>query len=226
MLTSVPLLLSIVFILITLITIGLFYWASHQSKSFLMGAIAWTLLMSVLALIGIYQNTEAVPPRIFVLGILPTFVMMILAFSTKSGRAFIDQLNLERLTYMHTIRIPVEIVLLLLYQYGAMSIYQTFEGANFDILAGLTAPFIAYFGFVKGKLSNRAIWIWNIVCLLLLTNIIIISTLAAPSPFQQIAFDQPNIAISYFPFNLLATVVVPLVFFAHLVAIKRLWKKS
>jgi hypothetical protein len=31
----------------------------------------------------------------------------------------------------------------------------TFEGQNFDIIAGITAQFNGYFDFTKGKLSNK-----------------------------------------------------------------------
>ncbi|HLL95226.1 MAG TPA: hypothetical protein VK404_09645, partial [Spirosoma sp.] len=44
------------------------------------------------------------------------------------------------------------------------------------------------------------------------------AALAAPTPFQQIAFEQPNIGILYFPFVWLPSVVVPLVLMAHVSA--------
>jgi hypothetical protein len=100
----------------------------------------------------------------------------------------------------------------------------TFEGRNFDILAGLTAPVVAYFGFVKSRLSNRFMVMWNVISLLLLLNIVINAILSAPFRFQQFAFDQPNIAVMYFPFVWLPCFIVPVVLFSHLVLIKRLLK--
>jgi hypothetical protein len=75
---------------------------------------------------------------------------------------------------------------------------------------------------VKKNIKGRLILIWNILCLGLLINILANALLSAPFPFQQFAFDQPNIAILYFPFNLLPTFVVPLVLLAHLAAIRQL----
>jgi hypothetical protein len=98
----------------------------------------------------------------------------------------------------------------------------TFEGRNFDILSGLSAPFIYYFGFVKRRLSNALILGWNFICLALLINIVANAILSVPTPFQKFAFDQPNIGVLYFPFNLLPACVVPLVLLSHLVAIRRL----
>ena len=100
----------------------------------------------------------------------------------------------------------------------------TFEGRNFDIISGLTAPLIYYFGYVKNTLNKAVIIGWNIVCLLLLVNIVIMAVLSAPFPFQQLAFDQPNTAILHFPFTLLPGCIVPIVLFAHLISLRNLMK--
>ena len=63
---------------------------------------------------------------------------------------------------------------------------------------------------------------WNIISLGLLVNIIIYAVLSAPFSFQKMAFDQPNIAVLYFPFNLLPAFIVPVVLFGHLVSIRQL----
>jgi len=126
---------------------------------------------------------------------------------------------------LHIIRVPVELVLLWLSINKAVPQLMTFEGRNFDMLSGITAPFIFYFGFVKNKLSKKILLAWNFICLALLLNIVINAVLAAPTNFQQFAFEQPNIAIFYYPFNLLPAVVVPLVLLSHLSAIRQLWRK-
>lgn len=101
----------------------------------------------------------------------------------------------------------------------------TFTGRNFDILAGLSAPFIYYFGYVRQKLNRPILILWNIVSLGLLVNIVVNALLSAPSPIQQFAFDQPNTAILYFPLSLLPTFIVPVVLFAHVVSLRQLLKK-
>jgi uncharacterized membrane protein YhaH (DUF805 family) len=98
----------------------------------------------------------------------------------------------------------------------------TFEGRNFDIIAGITSPFIAHFGFTKGRLNRQIILLWNIICLGLLLNIVVNALLSAPSSLQKFAFDQPNIAIVHFPFSWLPTFIVPVVLFGHLVSIRQL----
>jgi hypothetical protein len=131
---------------------------------------------------------------------------------------------LKKLTILHTVRIPVEIVLFYLFTYKTIPELMTFEGRNLDILSGITAPFVFYFGFIRKKMHHKAILIWNVVCLALLLNIVINAILSAPFQFQQFAFDQPNIAVLYFPFIWLPCCVVPLVVLSHLAAIRQLSK--
>jgi len=116
----------------------------------------------------------------------------------------------------------VELMLLWLFMHKAVPQLMTFEGRNFDILSGLSAPFIYYFGFVKKSLGKPVILIWNFICLGLLLNIVVNAVLSVPTPLQQFAFDQPNIAILYFPFVWLPCCVVPIVLLSHLAVIRQL----
>tara|TARA_R110002096_G_scaffold209585_1_gene396758 strand:- start:1620 stop:1829 length:210 start_codon:yes stop_codon:yes gene_type:complete len=49
-----------------------------------------------------------------------------------------------------------------------------------------------------------------------------IAALSAQTPFQQLAFDQPNIGVTYFPFVWIPAVIVPIILFSHLVSIRQL----
>jgi hypothetical protein len=142
-------------------------------------------------------------------------------FILKKGRKWTKSLDFKTLTLVHVVRIPVELVLYWLFLHKAVPELMTFSGRNFDILAGITAPFVYYFGFLKNMIHRKGILLWNIICLLLLLNIVVNAILSAPTPFQQFAFGQPNIAILHFPYIWLPTVVVPIVLFSHLVAIRK-----
>jgi len=187
------------------------------------GLTIWLIIQAVLTLNNFYNsNTGLFPPKIMLSGILPALLTVLLLFLTKKGRQFIDDLPLKNLTYLHVVRIPVELILFWLFLHKAVPELMTFEGRNFDIIAGITAPFIAYFGVAKAKLDRKAILIWNFVCLGLLINVVVNALLSAPSPIQKFAFEQPNIAILNFPFSWLPTFIVPIVFFGHLAAIRKL----
>jgi hypothetical protein len=98
----------------------------------------------------------------------------------------------------------------------------TFAGGNYDIISGLTAPVVYYFGFIKKSMSRGLMIGWNIICLGLLMNIVVRAILSTPSPFQQLALSQPNIAILHFPYIWLPSFIVPLVLFSHLINIRYL----
>ncbi len=216
--------LSTSFILITIATVAQFYKASNSSKNVLIIIGVWMLLQMVVGLSGFYTNTTTFPPRLVLLA-MPAIVFIIALFVTKNGRNFIDSLNLKDLTFLHTIRIFVELVLLELFVSKAVPKIMTFEGSNFDILAGLSAPIVYYFGFIKNNLRKTALIIWNLVCLGLLFNIVSIAILSAPTFLQKFGFDQPNIAILHFPYLWLPAVVVPIVLFSHLAALRQLLKR-
>ncbi|MFT5915428.1 MAG: hypothetical protein ACJAWV_004420 [Flammeovirgaceae bacterium] len=217
---TIPNYISITFIVLTFLSIFLFYKASN-SKNFLILILLWAGIQGVIGYSGFYTNFEAMPPR-FPLLIIPPLFFIAMLFFTRSGKTFIQKQNLAWFTLLHTIRIPVEFALLWLYQEGFIPELMTFEGRNFDILAGLTAPFVYYFGFIKSQIGKKWLLAWNVVCLGLLINIIANAILSAPTPFQQFAFEQPNIGISYFPVIWLPSVIVALVLCAHAITIKRL----
>jgi glycerol-3-phosphate acyltransferase PlsY len=58
----------------------------------------------------------------------------------------------------------------------------------------------------------------------LLLNIVVNAVLSLPYPFQQFAFDQPNVAVLYFPFTWLPCFIVVIVLYSHLAAIRKLLK--
>jgi hypothetical protein len=222
---NLPLYINLVFILTTLATAYLFYKASGNSKLCLTVMLAWLLLQALISLSGFYTFTNSFPPR-FMLLTFPPLLLIVIIFLSSKGKIFTDSLNIKTLTYLQTVRVPVELVLFRLFLYKEVPELMTFEGRNFDILAGLTAPFIAYFGFTKKIFSTKIILTWNIICLILLLNIVINAILSAPFPFQQFAFEQPNIAVFYFPFVWLPGFIVPVVLFSHLVSIRQLSMKT
>jgi hypothetical protein len=219
----IPLFLNLIFGLTCLLTVLLFLKACHLSRPVLVAILVITIIQTALALSGFYLNNKSTPPRMLFL-IAPSIFLIVLLFILPKGKALLNQLSLKYLTLLHIVRIPVELVLYYLFVYKAVPELMTFEGRNFDILSGLTAPIMYYLYFVKGNISKRILLLWNFACILLLVNIVVHALLSAPTPFQQLAFEQPNIAVLHAPFNLLPALVVPLVLLSHLAAIRILFR--
>lgn len=216
---NLPLFISISFGITVIAAIWLFFKAASNSKIFLLICSIWILIQFLISLSGFYKIANTTPPRIMLL-VLPPILFIVYFFILKKGKNFIDLLNIKTLTIFHIIRVPVEIVLFWLFIHNAVPKIMTFEGRNFDIYSGLTAPIVYFFAFAKGKLNKILLLCWNFICLGLLINIVFYAVLSTPTKFQQFAFDQPNIAFGYFPFILLPALLVPLVLLCHLASIR------
>jgi len=221
---NIPIYVTIIFLFTYLLTLFLFYLSTSKDIKPIAIIIIWSIFQSILSLNGFYNDLYSFPPRIILL-VLPSLIFILFLFIKK--KSYLNKLKIDKLHLLHSIRIPIEIVLYWLYIFGGVPIEMTFEGRNFDILAGLTAPIIYYFGFLRThQLNKKVLIVWNILSLLLLFNIVFNAILAAPSNIQLFAFDQPNIAVFYFPFCLLPSIIVPMVLFSHLVSLRILFKES
>ena len=220
---TIPAFISVLFTISVLYTLYLFYRASNFHRATLYVMFVWILVQVGISLTGFYTNTEVMPPR-FLLLALPALLLILAISVLPRFKNYIHNFNTETLTLLHVVRIPVEIVLYGLYLEKAVPEIMTFEGRNVDILSGVTALLVYYFGYQKKKLSKTILVGWNVLGLVLLFNIVVTAVLSAPFPFQQFAFDQPNIAVLYFPYVLLPGFIVPLVLFSHIITLKRLIK--
>ena len=135
-------------------------------------------------------------------------------------------MDMKRMTYVHTVRVPVELCIFALFTYGLMPESMSFEGRNWDVFSGLTAPLIAYFSYQSRVLPKWILIGWNTLCLALVLQVVSTGILAAPSVIQQFDFDQPNVAVLLFPYVWLPAIVVPVVFIRHLSAMRSLYKFS
>jgi hypothetical protein len=218
-----PFYVPTVFVLTTLLTVYLFYRASNKSVRLLVIIGMWMIAQSLIAATGFFAEVNTVPPRLMILIALPLIGIAPIFFS-RTGRGFIDSFDIKKLTFLHSIRIAIEVVLFWLFINKTMPQLMTFEGRNFDLLSGVTALLVYYFGFVKRKLAAKQILAWNFICLAILLFTVSNAILSAPTPFQKFAFDQPTIAVLYFPFVWLPGIVVPLVILSHLITIRALMR--
>ncbi len=180
----------------------------------------WLVIHSLLAYYAFYQNVSVLPPRLFVYVILPEIAGIVWLFMHTASKKFLDNLNLTMLTAVHGLRAGIEVTLVGIAAHGATPRLLTFEGRNFDLLIGISAIGMAV-------VASRKKWpgfqmAWHALGILSLTNIFFHSLLAAPFPFQRLAFEQPNIFIFYFPFILIPAFIFPSMFVAHVAALSQL----
>jgi len=223
MIEGVPIWISLLFLITAVATIVLFYYANSKPKLIAVIIVLWSAIHSVLAFNGFYQNTSAFPPR-FGLVLLPTTLLIIYGLLPKQQLWFIENRNIKISTFLHSIRVPVEIVLFQLFVYEQVPKLMTFEGRNFDILIGITAPIIGWL-FLKNLINKKVLLVCNVIGLAFIFFIFFNGLLSAELPFQQFGFEQPNRAVSYFPFVLLPATIVPIVIFTHITDLIKLKKE-
>lgn len=214
MITDLPIYVYLTFGLALIYVLVLFYFASNKNNKFLIGIILWAILQSVLAIMGFHDNSMTTPPR-FTIILFPMFAIVLSSLFSKKMKNWLTSFNLKLLTYLHTVRVLVELVLLWLFIGSYAPELMTFEGRNFDIIAGITAPAVAYFAFRNNQVNKKLLWTWNIASLMLLMFILVNAVFSMPTILQVFAFDQPAVGVMKFPFILLPVVIVPLVLLSH-----------
>ncbi len=231
MIENLPLYIVAIFIFTTLLTVGIFQYickraefTSQTNKLLSFVLPFWLLFQGILAFFGFYKITDTFPPRLFLFAVLPAIILVIALFIFS--REFIKKLSIQTLTLIHFVRIPVEICLYWLFIQKQIPQIMTFEGRNFEILIGLTAPFIYLLTFHKNTANRLLLIIWNIIGLILLTNIVAHAALSIPSQIQNFGFEQPNVAVLHFPFIWLPSIIVPIVLFCHLTSLYQLLKQD
>ena len=147
--------------------------------------------------------------------LLPTTLLIVYGLLSKQQKWVSETRQTQISTFLHSVRMPIEIVLFGLFINDMIPELMTFEGRNYDILVGITAPIIGWL-FLKEKISKKILIGWNIIALFFVVFIFFNGMLSAELPFQQFGFAQPNRAVNYFPYVLLPATIVPIVIWTHI----------
>jgi hypothetical protein len=185
--------------------------------------MVWLVFTLIISLSGLLTDFTAMPPR-FLLIVAPPLVFILVLVSSKQFTELTEHFNVFWLVYAQSFRLLMEFILWLLYRYNVIPVQMTFEGRNWDVLIGATAPFIAYYCFVKKTWPLKVALYWNFAGLALLLNIVAVAILSTPYPFRLFMNEPVNTVVFYFPFIWLPAFVVPFALLLHLVSIRRLWK--
>ncbi len=201
--------------------IALTSWPDERKQSirwrFLVGITVWALLILGVSLTGFFEDFTAFPPRIMIVLGVPLVTIVLVVFS-KPVKELLPLIPPRSIIRLQVFRVFVELLLWAAFVQNALPIQMTFEGRNFDILAGLFAPVVAYF-----LANNRtALYIYNIVSLGLLLNIVTVAILSLPTPFRVFMNEPANVLVAKFPFVLLPGMLVPLAYGLHFLSFRQL----
>lgn len=180
--------------------------------------LTWLGGLLVLSTKGFFADFQSMPPRVMLALLVPFGVILFLTFKRSFGE-FLDGLKPAPLLYLQGFRVFVELVLWMLVLDGSCPKQMSFEGWNFDILAGISGPIVGWLAVGGGRRRKWLAIVWNFVGMALLTNIIVIAILSFP---QIGVLTPPNYMVAYWPMIWLPGFVAPFAMMLHLFSLRQL----
>jgi len=197
----------------------IFRWLTGKTR---LGALAlvgvWLTYAGILGVTGIVGRYHQLPPGIALLT-LPIILSLLALTLTASGATLSRRIPLWLLIGFQVFRIGVEASLYHMWSLGLAPKLMTLAGGNIEILVAISAPVAAWL-VSMGLTGRRIAWMWNLIGLMSLANIVIRAVLSAPGPLQFIHVEVPDMAILIFPFTFIPGFMAPLALVLHILAFR------
>lgn len=196
------------------------------ARQFILAVAGWILLVSFLAWTQFFAEFSAIPPRFILVLLLPLLSILGLTIFSSKLTEILRHVPPSHLVYIQSFRVVVELLIWMLFLQDLLPIQMTFEGYNFDVLTGLTAPFVAYFCLVKKQWPRWVGIAWNIGGLILVFTIVTIAIFSFPTPFRYFMNEPANRIVAQFPFVWLPAILVTIAYSMHFFSLKQLLMKD
>lgn len=195
-------------------------YAATISRRTIAFFIAWTIYLFIAVEAGAFKELKS-PPSIVLFAILPAFAVIVIVNIARDTRFLFHHTPVVWILYLQGFRVLVELLIHGVYRKGLGPVEATFEGYNFDIVAGATAVLMAW-AYARKKVSNKMVIAWNILGLLLLVNIVtIFNTMILKPQLWGYAETPIHPDFATMPYLLIAGVFMPIAVFLHVLCIRR-----
>jgi len=198
--------------------------AFQRTLLFALALGAWLGFSYGIAHSGWLLHFEYVPPRAVYLLAPGAVISAGLAWGSF-GSVLIEGLPLAWLVGYQAFRIAVELVLWLLFREGLLPAQMTFEGANLDIVSGVSAIVVAGL-YARGACGRWLVWVWNLGSLLLLLNIVVIAVRSMPGHWRAYAMEPANTIVLSGVFVWIPALYVLAAWFGHLLVFRALLRPA
>lgn len=189
-------------------------------KTTVVGTFSWILLISLLSYNDFFLDFSTIPPRLVIVIIFPLLFLILIGRKQKM-KNIIRTIPITWVLYLQGFRFFVEILLWGLFKLNLIPIQMTFEGRNFDILVGITAPIVAVL-YQKRIVKEMFLKVWNITGILVLANIVITAILSMPLPFRVFMDEPSSMQVVIFPIVWLPAILVPIAYYLHVFSLMQL----
>lgn len=183
--------------------------------------ILWVCVIAALSISGVLSQFHSFPPRPMLIVFIPIGVAIVLLF-TKGFTNVLRATPAHWLVLFQSFRIVVELILWMAYEQGIIPVQMTFEGRNFDMLAGVLALAAGWAMWQRPQWGRGIGVAFNIIGLGLLLNIMAVSVLSLPTPMRYFTEGQDSANVTTFPFIYLPATLVVLAFAFHLFLLRQL----
>lgn len=157
------------------------------------------------------------------IGFFAIIAFVLSAALSGYGKRIAMGLPIVFLVGLHVFRLPLEMVLHQWWIDGFLPVQMTYSGDNFDIVTGILAlpVAVAYWRFPDVLWPVR---VFNIIGTVLLGRIIAIVNLSLPTPIKAAfgGYEEGVYINLFFPYIWIATVIVTIALFFHVVLFRRL----
>lgn len=179
---------------------------------------SWLTYLTVLSYSEALHSFE-LPPRFPLLVFIPVILLSIIFWIRNKNNRDVLSIPITWTVHFQSFRIFVELILLYTFYAGIIPKSATFEGLNFDVLMGISAPFMGYFVF-KFNRSRFLQYAWNLlgILMILFVGFIIATSMYAPTIWES---QTPIVSMDFvsMPYLLIAGFLAPMGIFMHIVSL-------
>lgn len=187
------------------------------------GSLVWMAVTWSAAQSGILRNWDQTPPPFAFLVVAILVIAAAIAWSPL-GQRLARFIPLWALIGVQAFRLPLELAMHAMHTRGVMPEQMSYSGLNFDIVTGAMATVVAALVW-SGRGSRWLVAAWNVLGLILLTNIVTVAILSTPR-FRYFGDRALNTFVMDTPFVWLPAVMVLAALAGHLVIFRALAGQS
>ncbi|MEX0291121.1 MAG: hypothetical protein AB3N14_18605 [Flavobacteriaceae bacterium] len=187
-----------------------------------LGLCIWFVYILLIASSGFLQDFS-LPPRFPIFLIFPAFIFTGVVLYKYRNSEVLTAIPKSWAVYYQTFRIVIESLFVGSVAAGLLHPEVTFEGYNYDIIFGFSAPVVGFMVFNRNIWSSKVALYWNYFGLAVISFIIFlfITTIFIPSFWGETESLAP-LEIMTFPFVLVPAFLMPSAVFMHIMSIIQL----
>lgn len=187
-----------------------------------LGVTSWLALQFFIWKTDFYYDLS-LPPRIPLFMVLPVFLFIIIFLLRNRHHKILMAIPIALPIAVQSFRAIIEVLFYFTFINEILPVQVTFEGANYDVLIGLSAIAMAFYA-NHAKASKKVLLTWNIIGILvvLFAAFIFISSFYFPSIWGNTGIPSE---FNQFPYLLLPTFLMPFAVFLHVLSIVQLTHK-